>query len=93
MNGKYCIYYFRLDMRGASEAGKNKHPQLEMMDLGEELKFNILESEPVSISDCWLFLVESDDVWLVKKLPNWITYLGLPRDHIKGKFRKAIYEK
>lgn len=93
MNGKYCIYYLRLDMIGASENGNNEHPQVEMDKLAKELKFTVLESEPVSIGHCWLFLVESDDAWLVKKLPSWITYLGLPRDHIKGKFRKAIYEK
>lgn len=93
MNGKYCVYYLRLDMFGASSAGKTRHPQLEMADLGKSLNFNILESEPITIGDCWLFLVESDDVFMVKKLPSWVDCLGLPRDYIKGKFRKAIYEK
>lgn len=93
MNGKYCIYYLRLDMIEAYESGNKNHPQVEMNKLANELSFTILSSEPVSIGDCWLFLVESDDVWLTKKFPSWITHLGLPRDYIKGKFRKAIYEK
>ena len=61
MDNKYCVYYIRLDMRGAYEDGKTEHPQVELKKLQEQLGFNVLYSEPVSIADCWLFLIESDD--------------------------------
>ena len=49
MDNKYCVYYIRLDMRGAYEDGKTGHPQVELKKLQEQLGFNVLYSEPVTI--------------------------------------------
>ena len=91
MDNKYCVYYIRFDMRGAYEDGKTEHPQVELKKLQEQLGFNVLYSEPVSIADCWLFLIESDDAWLTKKFPSWIDVLGLPREKNNREFKKLIF--
>jgi hypothetical protein len=67
-------YFVRYDLIGADlEHNIHKHPQKQMRILEEELNFKVIGSEPVSIADCWMFWLESDNENL--ELPDYITVL------------------
>lgn len=79
---KYQLHY---DMIGADMSGKINHPQVVMKEFIESMKIDnieikILEAEPVSIGDCWLFLIKCSTPWLTSKLPSYITHQGLGND-------------
>jgi len=76
---KYQVHY---DIRGAQEEGVTSHPQVDMLHILDMsgAKFRILESEPVSIADCWLFLIKADTPWLGKHFPSYVTHQGVGND-------------
>jgi len=78
-------YYLHYDIIGAQMIGINEHPQKDMIDIAKALDCKILSAEPVSIGDCWLFLIRSDTPWLASKLPSYITHQGFPNS-LEGKF-------
>lgn len=87
LHWKYQLYF---SMIGAYDAGAKEHPQAEMKRFIEKMKvegvnIEILESEPVSIADCWLFLVKCSSPWLGGSLPSYITHQGLGSDK-EGKY-------
>jgi len=55
-----------------------RHPHEHMLELAKEFGFKLLHAEPVSIADCWIFIIESEDPWVFKKLPNCLTVQGYP---------------
>jgi hypothetical protein len=75
MKNKTWVYRYQLhyDMYKSS-----LHPHKHMLELAKELGFEILKAEPVSIADCWIFLIESETPWLTKKFPDCITVQGYP---------------
>ena len=48
-------------MCGASESGHTGHPQEEMISISKKMNFEINHWEPVSIADCWMFWIRSED--------------------------------
>lgn len=61
-NYRYCLVTADLDF-----SIKN-HPQEQMKKLG----FNVIQSEPVPIADCWWFRTENS----IKPLPDYITEMS-----------------
>jgi len=85
---KYQLYY---DMISAYNIGVKEHPQEVIQKFIEQMKnenvsIEILESEAVSIADCWLFLVKCSTPWLTSKLPEYIKHQGLGNDK-EGKYK------
>jgi hypothetical protein len=67
-------YFVRYDMIGADlNYGVCQHPQKQMMELVKDLNFKVIGAEPVSIADCWMFWLESENKNL--ELPGYIKIL------------------
>ena len=85
MATNHVTYRYQLHYSLYNELGK--HPHEHMIELSKEFNFKILKKEPVSIADCWIFVIETDDPWLTKKFPDCITVQGYPsyeKDLIAG---------
>lgn len=61
-----CFRYSLLDAE--ITYGVKKHAQTDMRELG----FVLLNSEPVSISDCWIFEVDDTDENYPKEIPPYL---------------------
>ena len=62
-NNKYCQLYY--DVIGAYECGVKLHPQEQMKKLGYEL----IDSIPQMIADCWWFTVDR----FIEPLPEYLS--------------------
>ena len=62
-NNKYCQLYY--DVIGADECGVKLHPQEQMKKLGYEL----IDSIPHMIADCWWFTVDR----FIEPLPEYLS--------------------
>jgi hypothetical protein len=76
-------YFVRYDLIGADlNYNIHQHPQKQMKELSQELNFETIGAEPVSIADCWMFWLESDNENL--ELPGYIkiiNYISLENWH------------
>jgi hypothetical protein len=67
-------YFVRYNLIEADINSVHQHPQKQMKELSQELNFKTIGAETVSIADCWMFWLESDNENL--ELPGYIKILN-----------------